>query len=195
MVLTLKHTLGVRSMHQPIERQKKNFSRPYTLNNKNNNSIFTINNWPVRPNHITTTPDGEPFHEASFESTIPIFQSVENTVAFRDHVLRRIDFKTCRWSVSRNMNDNEAVFSTRTRLVDTHSGIVHQSNPTPFNFQGDDVMEKLIVHSVAIFIVDEIRFSPANNTLDIDGRLWVPPTNVQLEMGTIIKMYNSILYD
>lgn len=194
MGLTLKHTLGIRSIHRPVKSHKKNVSRPYTLNNKNNNSIFTINNRPVRPNHITT-PGGDPFNEAVFESTIPIFHSVEDTVAFRDHVLRRIDFKKCKWTVSRNMNDNEAVFSTRTSLVNTHNGIVNQSNPSPFNFQGDDVMEKLIVHSVAILIVDEIRFIPTNNTLDIDGRLWVPPTNVQLDMGNIVKMYNTIMYD
>ena len=193
MGLTLKHTLGIRSIHRPVKSHKKNFSRPYTLNNKNNNSIFTINNRPVRPNHITT-PGGDPFNEAVFESTIPIFHSVEDTVAFRDHVLRRIDFKKCKWTVSRNMNDNEAVYSTRTKLRSTYNRLVGGTAPVPFHFQGGgDVIEKLIVHSVAILIVDEIRFTPERNRLDIDGRLWVPPSNVALDMNVLTAMYNDIL--
>ena len=175
------------------QQEAQRFPRPYTLNRKQNNSILTLNNRP--PNtRKTVTPDDEPFHETSFESTIPVFQSVDNTVAFRDHVLRRIDLNACDWVVSRNHNDDEAIYSTFTKLRSTYNRIVSGAAPVPFHFQGSEVIEKLIVHSVAILIVDEIRFSPERNRLDIDGRLWVPPTNVALDMNVLTTMYNDLLY-
>ena len=176
------------------QQDAQRFPRPYTLNKKQNNSILTLNNRPPTTRNIVT-PNGEPFHETAFESTIPVFQSVDNTVAFRDHVLRRIDLHTCDWVVSRNHNDNEAVYSTRTKLRSTINELAGGTAPVPFHLQGSDVIEKLIVHSVAILIVDEIRFNPERSRLDIDGRLWVPPSNVALDMNVLTAMYNDLLYN
>jgi hypothetical protein len=171
------------------------FPRPHTLNKRADNGVFTLNNRPTPPRPHTTTPNGDPFHEVAFESTIPVFQSPENVVAFRDHVLRRIDLRACEWVVSRNHNDNEAVYSTRTKLLGTWDRVItERTDPVPFHLNGTDVIEKLIVHSVAILIVDIVRFSPEKHTLDIEGRLWVPPSNVQLDMNVLVGMYNDILH-
>lgn len=175
--------------------QRHIFPRPYTLNKKNNKGILTLNNRPVVPKRFVNS-NGDLCEEAVFESTIPIFQCAENTEAFRDDVLRRIDVRSCEWVVSRDGNENGAVFSTRTTLLDAFdTKIQNSTHPTPFQFQGDDVMEKLILHSVAIFVVDIISFTPANKKLNMTGRLWVPPSNIGPDIEYLSALYNHILYD
>ena len=175
------------------QQQQQLFPRPYTLHKKENNGLLTLNSIPVRPNALVT-PNGDPYNEAPFESTIPIFQCAENTVSFRDDVLRKIDVHSCKWVVSRNQKTNEVVFSTRTRLLDAFDTNVQNTVPVPFQFQGNDVMEKLILHSVAILIVDIISFDPTLKKLNIEGRLWAPPSNVELDFGYVVKLYNDIFY-
>lgn len=173
--------------------QQHTFPRPHTLHKQANNGLLTLNNRPVAPKKLVTDL-GNPYKEAIFESTIPIFADAPSTVSFRDNVLRRIDRRSCKWVVSRTGNTSEAVFSAHTRLLDAFDTDVQHTTPLPFRFQGVDVVEKLILHKVAILIVDTASFNPSVKKVLLEGRLWVPPSNVKIDMDYVTTLYNSLFY-